>query len=77
MELSEKLSNFDYQNKCNTQSLRVSPEAPFDWKLLLIGPVRVKGIIKNVLYLEVGGSNSAPPTLFVIRIVLLHTEAVG
>ena len=48
MELQEKLSNFGYYFEndfyCNSQSFRVSPEAPFNWKLLLIGIVSAKGI---------------------------------
>ena len=32
---------------CYTQSLAVSPDASFDWKLLLIGIVTTKGIRKK------------------------------
>ena len=46
MERQEKLSNFRYYNEdefyCNTQSLAVSPDAPFNWKLLQIGIVSAK-----------------------------------
>ena len=76
MELQEKLPNFRYYNEdefyCNTQRLAVSPDAPFDCKLLLIGIVSAKGIFKKVPILQVGG----PPTPPVIRVVLLHTKAV-
>ena len=36
----------------NTQSLEVSPEAPFNSELLLIGIVSAKGIWKNVIILQ-------------------------
>ena len=64
MELQEKLPNFWYYNKndfhCSSQSLRVSPEAPFNWK--------------KVPTSQVGGSTPAPPTPPVIMVVLLYTE---
>ena len=44
--------------------LRVSPEAPFYWKL------------PRTIF-QVWGSAPAPPTLPVFRVVLLHTEASG
>ena len=50
MELRKKLLNFGYYNENdfyvygNTQSLGVYTEAPFNWKLLLIGIVSAKGI---------------------------------
>ena len=65
MELQEKLTNFDYYNeshfKWNTQSLRVFPEAPFYWKLLIIGKVNVKRIGKNVPALQAGWPSPVPP----------------
>ena len=60
---------------CNTQSLGVSPEALFNWKLLLIGIVSAKGIWKHVPILQVGGPAPAPHTLHIIRVLLPHTEA--
>ena len=51
MERQEKLPNFIV---CNTLSLVVSPEAPFNWKLLLIGIGSVKGIIKKSPILQEG-----------------------
>ena len=78
MELQEKLPNFRYYNEdefyCNTQSLAVSPDAPFDWKLLLIGIVSAKGIWKKASILQVGGSAPVRPTTPVIRVVLLQSE---
>ena len=59
----------------NTQSLKISPEAPFNWKLLKFGIVSAKGIRKYLPVLQVGGSAPAPPTPPVFRVVLLHTEA--
>ena len=48
MELQKKLSNFLYYIEnvflCNNQSLKVFPEAPFYWELLIIGKVNVKRI---------------------------------
>ena len=81
MELQEKLPNFRYYNEdefyWNAQSLVVSPDASFDWKLLLIaGVVSAKGIWKKVPILQVGGPAPARPTPPVIRVVLLHTKAV-
>ena len=74
------MPNLRYYNEdefyFNTQSLVVSPDAPFDWKLLLIGIVSAKGIWKKVPILQVGGPAPARPTLPVIRVVLLHTEAM-
>ena len=49
---------------------------PFDWKLFKLGLVSVRDIRKNVPILQVGGSTPAPPTLPVIRVVLLHTERI-
>ena len=81
MELREKLSNFGYYNKndfhCSTQSLVVSPKAPFNWKLLPIGIVSVEGIWKNVPNLQVVGSCPVPPMPPVIRIVLLQYRGNG
>ena len=57
--------------------MAVSPEAPFNWKMLPIGIVSAKGIWKKVSILQVGGSAPAPTTPPVIRIVLLHTEAAN
>ena len=77
MVLCEKLSNFGYFIKndfyCNNQSFRDSSEAPFNWKLLLIGIISAKGIWKKFPILKVGGP--APATPPVIRVVLLHAEA--
>ena len=81
MKLQEKLSNFGYYIEndfhCYSQSLKVSPEAPFYWKLLIIGKVSAKGIRKNVPGLQVGGHTPAPPTPPAFRAVLLHTEGQG
>ena len=77
MERQKNLWNFDYNNK-SAQNVRVSPEAPFNWKLLQIDIVSAKGIWKNVLILQVvGGSYPATPTPPVIRVVLLNTESMG
>ena len=77
MEFQEKLSNFGYYIEndfyCNIQIFRVSPEAPFNWNLLLIGILSAKGIWK-ILILQVGGHAPAPPTCPVIRLILLRTE---
>ena len=48
---------------------------PFNWKLLKIGSVSVRDIRKSVPILQVGGSTPAPPTLPVLRAVLLHKRA--
>ena len=81
MELQEKLSNFGYYIEndfhCNSQSLKVSPEAPFNWKLLIFGIVSAKRIRKILPVLQVCGSTPAPPTPPVFRVVLLHTEGAG
>ena len=81
MEFREKLSNFEYNNashfQCITQSLKVSPEASFNWKLLIFRIASTKGIRKNLPVLQVGGSTSAPPTPPVFRVVLLHIEGTG
>ena len=81
MELREKLSNFGYYNKndfhCSTQSLVVSPKAPFNWKWLPIGIVSVEGIWKNVPNLQVVGSCPVPPMPPVVRIVLLQYRGNG
>ena len=81
MELREKLSNFDHYNvshfQCNNQSLKVSPETPFSWKLLIIGIVSAKGIRKNLPVLQVGRPAPAPPTPPVFWVVLLHTDGAG
>ena len=61
-----KLSKFGYYKYMkmtfivNTQSLEVSPEAPFNWKLLLTGIVSSKGIWKNVPILQVGWPTPYP-----------------
>ena len=47
----------------NTQSLRVFLDAPFYWKLLIIGIVNAQGIRKNVLVLQVSWITPAPPTI--------------
>ena len=54
----------------------VSPEAPFNWKLLLIGTVSAKGIWKNIPILQEGRSSPVPPTPPDIRVVLLHAKAM-
>ena len=46
---------------------------PFDWKFLQIGTLRGKDLRKNVSILQEGGLTPVPPTLLVIRVVLLHT----
>ena len=67
MEFQEKLSNFGHYMKfdfhCNSQSLNVFPEAPFKWK--------------NVPDLQVGGPATAPLTIPLFRVVLLHTDTEG
>ena len=79
MGLQDNLWNFGYNNKshfqCNTQSLKVFLEAPFNWKLLLIGIVSAKGIWKNVPILQEGELASAPLKLPIIKVVLPHIEA--
>ena len=74
MELQEELSNFDYYNEshfqCNTQSLKVSPEAVFNWKLFIIGIVSAMWIRKNVTVLQVSEPAPDPPTPTVFRVVL-------
>ena len=50
--------------------------APFNRRLLKLGSVSVRDIRKNIPILQVGGSSPAPPTLPVIRVVLLHTEQI-
>ena len=47
--------------------MKVSPEAPFNWKFLLIGTFSAKGICKNFLILQVDGSSPALPTPPVIK----------
>ena len=60
MEQSGEVWNIGYFIKndfyCNSQSFRDCPEAPFNWKLLLIGIVSAKGIWKKVSNLQVGGA---------------------
>ena len=58
----------------SSQSFRDSSEAPFNWKLLLIGVDTAKGIFLKFPNLQVGEPAPAPPTPPVIRVVLLHTE---
>ena len=81
MELQEKLSNFGHYIEndfhCYSQSLKVSPVAPFYWKLLIISIVRTKGIRKNIPVLQVGGHAPAHSTTPVFRVILLYTEVTG
>ena len=49
---------------------RVSPDAPFIWKLLLIDILRAMDHDKNLLNLEVGGAAPAHSTPPVFRVVL-------
>ena len=81
MELQEKLSNFGYYIEndlhCYIQSLKVSPETPFYWKLLIIGIVSAKRIRKILPVLQVGGHAPVPPTPQVFRVIFLHTEGTG
>ena len=56
---------------------QVPPESPFYWKLLKIGIRSAKNIRENDLIFQVLGFIPAPPTLPVLRVVLLHTEASG
>ena len=60
---------FCFKNR-GSGGFRVSPEAPFIWKLLYIGILRAKGLDKNVPNLEVGGAAPIPPTPPVIWVVL-------
>ena len=57
MELREKHSNFGYFIKndfyCDNQSFRDCSEAPFKWKLLLIGTISAKGIWKYCQFIDV------------------------
>ena len=66
MELREKLSNFDHYNEshfqCDTQSLKIFPEASLLWKLLIFGIVSAKGIRKKLPVLQVGGPAPACPS---------------
>ena len=61
--------------KSDNFCLIVSPEAPFYWNLLIIDIVvkafSAKDIAKKVPNFT---SRPAPPTLPIIRLVLLHTE---
>ena len=75
-ELSNKNSTF-IAVKRDYFGLRVSPEAPFYWKLFKIGIRSAKDIRKDVLIFQVKGSAPAPPTPPVFRVVLYHTEASG
>ena len=73
MELREELWNLQtpyFWSKIGVSGdLRISPEAPFIWKLLQIGILRAKGH-KNLSNLEVGGPAPARPTPPVIMVVL-------
>ena len=60
--------------KIGNLCLRDCHEASFDWKFLKIGSCSVRDLIKNVPVLQVGWLAPTPPTLSVIRVVLLHTE---
>ena len=53
---------------------RVSPKAPFIWKLLQIGILRAKDHNKNFPNSEVGGQAPATPTPPVVWVVLQHTD---
>ena len=64
-----------YYNKSGNFCLRVCQEALFDWKFLKIISVSVKDLIKNVPILQAGWPAPVPPTLLVIRVVLLQLEA--
>ena len=59
------------------QSLRRGHLRPFDWKLFKLGSVSVRDIRKNIPIFQEGGSNPAPPTPPVIRVVLLHKHLTG
>ena len=63
-----------YYIKFFIPSLRHGHLTPFDWKFLKFSTLRVKDLRKNVPILQEEGSTLAPPTLLVIRVVLLHTE---
>ena len=58
------------------QSLRRGHLPLFDWKCLQIGTLRAKDLRKHVTIFQKGGSTHVPPTLLVIRVVLLHKRAV-
>ena len=60
MDLKEKLSNFALIffvmpkiNKKSRQSLRVSPESPFDWKFFKVGSMIVYSFVRNIPNLQV------------------------
>ena len=81
MDLRKKLSNFGVNliNDfiCNSQkSLRESPEAPFNWELLLIDIMNAMGVSKKNSILSITYFTPALPKPPVIREVLLHTEVV-
>ena len=56
-----KISTF-YFNKSENFCLKVSPVAPFYWKLLKIGIHSAKDIRKDAHVLQVRGSAPAPPS---------------
>ena len=64
-----------YYNKSGNFCLRVCQEALFDCKFLKIVSVSVKDLIKNVPILQAGWPAPVPPTLPVIMVVLLQSEA--
>ena len=60
MDFLEKLTNFAKVfyviralNKKSRQSLRVSPESPFDWKFFKVGSMIVYSFVRNIPNLQV------------------------
>ena len=60
MDFLEKLTNFAQVfyviralNKKSRQSLRVSPESPFDWKFFKVGSMIVYSFVRNIPNLQV------------------------
>ena len=50
-----------------SQSLRDSPENPFDWKFLKIGSIIVHSFITHFPNLQVSRHTLAPPTALTIK----------
>ena len=55
--------------------LRVCHPSLFDWNFFKIGSVGVKDLTKNVPVFQAGWPALDPPSLPVVRVVLLFTEA--
>ena len=73
--LNKKIYIIAYYIKNCFRSLRRGHLPLFDWKCLQIGTLRAKDLRKHVTIFQKGGSTHVPPTLLVIRVVLLHKRA--